>query len=65
MPVDIHKGQHQLFEYIESFYSRHRLHSTLGYVTPDERLRLLAAAQASITNLSVKSEEAHQRGVFA
>lgn len=44
VPVDIHSVQHQLFEYIESFYNRHRLHSTLEYVTPDEMLQLLAAA---------------------
>jgi putative transposase len=47
VPVDIHHVQHQLFEYIESFYNRHRLHSTLDYVTPVERQQLLAATQAA------------------
>jgi putative transposase len=47
VPVDIHDVRHQLFEYIESFYNRHRLHSTLDYITPDEKLRLLAAEQAA------------------
>jgi putative transposase len=47
VPVDVHDVQHQLFEYIESFYNRHRLHSTIDYTTPDEKLQLLAAAQAT------------------
>lgn len=47
VPVDIHDVQHQLFEYIESFYNRHRLHSTLGYITPDEKQQLLAATKAA------------------
>jgi putative transposase len=47
VPVDIHDVRHQLFEYIESFYNRHRLHSTLDYVTPDEKLQLVAAAQVA------------------
>jgi putative transposase len=47
LPVDIHDVQHQLFEYIESFYNRHRLHSTLDYITPDEKQQLLAAAQVA------------------
>jgi putative transposase len=47
VPVDIHDVQHQLFEYIESFYNRHRLHSTLDYVTPHEKQQLLAATQAA------------------
>lgn len=47
VPVDIHDVRHQLFEYIESFYNRHRLHSTLDYVTPNEKLQLLAAEQVA------------------
>ena len=47
VPVDIHDVQHQLFEYIESFYNRHRLHSTLDYITPDEKQQLLAATKAA------------------
>jgi putative transposase len=47
MPVDSHDVQHQLFEYIESFYNRHRLHSTLDYATPDEMKQLMAAAQVA------------------
>jgi putative transposase len=47
VPVDIHDARHQLFEYIESFYNRHRLHSTLDYITPDEKQQLLAATQVA------------------
>jgi transposase InsO family protein len=47
VPVDINDVQHQLFEYIESFYNRHRLHSTLDYITPEEKQQLLAAAKAA------------------
>jgi putative transposase len=47
VPVDIHDVRHQLFEYIESFYNRHRLHSTLDYLTPNEKLQLSAAAQTA------------------
>jgi putative transposase len=47
LPVDIHDVQHQLFEYIECFYNRQRLHSTNDYTTPDEKLQLLAAAQVA------------------
>jgi transposase InsO family protein len=46
-PVDIHDVQHQLFEYIESFYNRHRLHSTLDYVTPHEKLLTAASTRAA------------------
>jgi putative transposase len=46
-PVDIHDVQHQLFEYIESFYNRQRLHSALDYVTPHAKLQLLASTQAA------------------
>jgi transposase InsO family protein len=47
VPVDIHDVRHQLFEYIESFYNRHRLHSTLDYVTPNEKLQLAAAVKVA------------------
>jgi transposase InsO family protein len=47
VPVDIHDVQHQLFEYIESFYNRHRLHSTLDYITPEEKQQLMAATQVA------------------
>ena len=47
MPVDIHDVRHQLFEYVESFYNRRRLHSTLDYITPAEKQQLLAAAEAA------------------
>ena len=46
VPVDIHDVQHQLFAYIESFYNRHRLHSSLDYMTPYEK-QLMAAAQVT------------------
>ncbi|RYG75522.1 IS3 family transposase, partial [bacterium] len=35
-----------LFPYIESFYNRRRLHSTLGYITPAEKEQRVAQAKA-------------------
>jgi len=37
IPEDIHAVQRMLFPYIEGFYNRRRLHSTLGYITPAEK----------------------------
>jgi len=34
---DIHEVRHELFKYIESFYNRQRLHSSLDYATPHEK----------------------------
>ncbi len=36
-PNDIHDLGRALFPFIESFYNRRRLHSSLGYITPAER----------------------------
>ncbi|HUX22436.1 MAG TPA: IS3 family transposase, partial [Spirochaetia bacterium] len=30
------QAQEEIFEYIEIFYNRERLHSTLGYLSPAE-----------------------------
>ena len=46
-PDDIHAVQRELFPYIESFYNRRRLHSTLGYITPSER-ELLAISDRQV-----------------
>lgn len=40
VPDDIHQVRRVLFPYIEGFYNRRRLHSSLGYATPAERERL-------------------------
>lgn len=32
----------EIFEYIEAFYNRERLHSSIGYMSPDEFERKLA-----------------------
>jgi putative transposase len=37
IPENIHAVQRMLFPYIEGFYNRRRLHSTLGYITPAEK----------------------------
>lgn len=38
------EAQLAIFDYIETFYSRRRLHSAIGYRSPDEYERLEAAA---------------------
>jgi putative transposase len=35
-------ARHDLFAYIEGYYNRQRLHSALGYITPDEAERQAA-----------------------
>jgi transposase InsO family protein len=37
IPEDIHAVQRMLFPYIERFYNRERLHSSIGYITPAEK----------------------------
>jgi transposase InsO family protein len=37
VPLNIAQLQQLLFPYIEGFYNRRRLHSSLGYITPAER----------------------------
>ena len=37
IPEDRHQVQRMLFPYIEGFYNRRRLHSSLGYITPAEK----------------------------
>lgn len=41
VPADIHEVQRMLFPYIEGFYNRRRLHSSLGYITPAEKQALV------------------------
>ena len=48
VPADIHELQDILFPYIEGFYNRRRLHSSIEYKTPSEKERdVLASAQAA------------------
>ena len=35
-----------IFEFIESWYNNKRIHSTLGYVTPNEKYRIYTASLA-------------------
>jgi len=38
------QARHEIFEYIEAWYNRHRLHSALGYLTPAQYEQRLTAA---------------------
>ena len=42
------EAQADVFYYIESFYNRHRLHSSLGYLSPDEYEQLFYQQQEGI-----------------
>ena len=33
-----------IFEFIESWYNNHRIHSTLGYITPNEKFNQYKAS---------------------
>jgi len=46
-PDDMHALNRALFPYIESFYNRRRLHSTLGYITPSDK-ELLAISNRQV-----------------
>jgi putative transposase len=39
------KAKADIFEYIEAFYNRKRLHSTLGYVSPQTYLQNWISSQ--------------------
>lgn len=41
--ADLDEARHKLFDYIEVFYNRQRLHSSLGYRTPVEQDHLASA----------------------
>lgn len=41
------EARKDIFEYIEVFYNRHRLHSSLGYVSPEEFQRLSTVKRAA------------------
>jgi putative transposase len=45
VPNDIHAVEHALFTYIESFYNRRRLHSSLDYITPTEKHLLVSGTK--------------------
>jgi len=44
--TDIYQVREMLFSYIEVFYNRQRLHSTLGYISPAEKERLIIMSAA-------------------
>jgi putative transposase len=37
--ADLKEAKADIFEYVEAFYNRKRLHSTLGYVSPQAYLQ--------------------------
>ena len=37
-----------IFEFIESWYNNHRIHSTLGYITPKEKFNQYKASLAIV-----------------
>ncbi len=41
------QARREIFEYIEVFYNRERLHSSLGYVSPADYERQLAVKEAA------------------
>jgi transposase InsO family protein len=47
-------AKYQVFEYIEVYYNRKRLHSKLGYISPKA-----FEAKKLISGVSVKSGQAH------
>lgn len=46
IPADVTEVQQDLFPYIETYYNRVRLHSSLGYRTPDQIHQLTSARGA-------------------
>jgi putative transposase len=38
------EARNDLFQFIEGFYNRHRLHSAIGYITPIQKEQFAAAA---------------------
>lgn len=47
VPEDIHAVQRMLFPYIEGFYNRRRIHSSLGYITPFEKELAIATRKVA------------------
>ena len=48
-------ARHDLFAYIEGYYNRQRLHSALGYITPEQAERKAARARRSRFSISPRS----------
>jgi len=46
-------AQHDLFAYIEGYYNRQRLHSALGYITPEQAER--RAARSGVHQIEGRS----------
>lgn len=44
VPSDLSEVEHALFPYVEGFYNRKRLHSSIDYMTPEEKYRLALSA---------------------
>src|SRR5665648_259330 len=42
------EAQRDIFEYIEIFYNRERLHSSLGYYSPEEYAKILAEGLSAL-----------------
>ena len=57
------QAQAEIFEYMEVFYNRQRLHSSLGYMTPVEWEEAISGGASGITSSEKTSDKAATKAV--